>query len=300
MKWSYRIAAGIAVLVVMTGCTALNTFTLAARPGDTVALATGWNQAINRNNLTAVFTDSAGNVVTYAPGSAGIRSVVQLYPDPVSKLNVEYATGQSNGSGFTNGPNMGNWIDQNYTNNDADWNQTVVYLDLPATLATGMASIALSGPNGVLVNQGASIMPFQVNVLAGAGTSNLLGLQGGINVKGALPLMERRNYYTVTFNSAAIPDTIQVNLTHAAGTAKPWVVNTRGDLKNVAWRDDGATNLRVMLAPSHGVPLTDMSHFKFYVASGIPLTGLAVASIAAYDASGYPISGVTANVSFTQ
>jgi hypothetical protein len=275
------------------GCAGVKTFTNEARPGDTVALATGWNQPVNRNNLTVRFTDANAAVVTYNPGNPGIRTVTQLYPDPVSKLVVEYATGQTTGSSGTDGTVMGASIDGSVTNHDTDWNQTVVYLDLPTSLAAGTANIVLTGPNGAL-----TATPMQVNVLPGTGAPDIFAGQGSGNASASLPLLERGSYYTVTFAGPTIPDSIQVNLTRTAGAAKPWVVNTRGDLKNVAWRDDGSTNLRVMLTSSHGVPLTDMKHFKFYVASGIPMSGLAVANVVAYDASGYPVSGVTANVSY--
>jgi hypothetical protein len=295
----------ILTLMVLQACTGVNSFGLAARPGDTVALVTGWNQSVNRSNLTVQFTDANGAVVTYSPGDPGIRSVVQLYPDPVSKLMVEYATGQSNGTGLMNGPTIGSYVDSGYTAHDADWNQTVVYVDLPTTLATGTAAITLSGPSGILTNGNAfgngsltPISPIKVNVLPGAGVSNSLYSQGGGN-GGSLPLMERRSYYTVTFTGPTIPNSIQIDLTHPAGATNPWVVNTRGDLKNVVWHDDGSTNLRVILSPSHGAPLADMKHFKFYVASGIPLAGLAVANVVAYDVSGNPVSGIAANVSYT-
>jgi len=258
-------------------------------------LATGWNQPVNKTNITAQFTDANGAVVTYGLGNPGIRTVVQLYPDPISKLMVEYATGQSNGVALGHGPTIGSYIDSGYTNYDADWNQTVVYLDLPTSLATGITNISLSGPNGALTSG-----PIKVNILAGTGTSNNFNVQGNGTASGSLGLLQRRNYYTVTFAGSTIPDSIQVDLTRPAGTAIPWVVNTRGDLKNVSWRDDGATNLRVILSTSHGAPLTDMKHFKFYVASGIPFAGsLAVANVVAYDASGNPVPNVLPNVSYT-
>lgn len=285
----------ILITATLGGCAAVKTFSLAARPGDTVALAAGWNQKVNRNNLTVQFTDANGAIVTYAPGSAGIRTVAQLYPDPVSKLVVEYATGQSAGVGLSNGVTIGENIDSIQTNYDADWNQTVVYLDLPSSLAVGMTDIVLSGPSGVLTES-----PIQVDILPGSGTRNNFATQGGGTASSSLSLLQRRSYYTITFSGSAIPDAIQVDLTRPVGTAKPWVINTRGDLKNVTWHDDGATNLRVMLAPSHGVPLTDMKHYKFYVASGIPLAGLlTVSSVVAYDASGNLIPGVQAEASYT-
>jgi len=294
-------------LTIVQGCTGQRTFGLVARAGDTVALATGWNQPVTRDNLTVQFSDVNNTVVaTYNPGDERIRAVVQLYTDPISKLMVEYATGQTSGVGALNGPTVGSYVDSGYTNHDADWNQTVVYLDLPTTLPQGVASIVLSGPNGVLTNGTMSgdgsqvpISPIKVNVISGTGVSNPLNSQGGGN-GASLPLMERHGYYTVTFTGSTIPDSIQVNLTHPAGTTKPWVVNPRGDLKNVAWHDDGATNLRVLLTTSHGVPLADMKHFKFYVASGVPLAGLlTVADVIAYDASGNRVPDIVAAASYT-
>lgn len=300
---------GIA-LAVLQGCAAVSTFSTAARPGDTVALATGWNQNVNRANLTAVITDSQGTVVPYSAGDSRVRAVVRLYPDPVSRLMVETATGQSNGMALMNGPLIGQTINERYTFSDADWNQMVVYLDLPSTLAEGIATIALSGPSGPLTNgtsddtpqgQPVIVSPIKVNVLPGVGSSNSFRTQGSGSASLSLPLLERRSYYTVTFTGSTIPDAIQIDLTHPAGTAIPWVVNPRGDLKNAAWHADGSTNLRVILTTSHGEPLADMKHFKFYVASGIPLAGLlSVANVAAYDAMGNPVDGVTANASYTQ
>jgi hypothetical protein len=305
---SMRLVFLLTLLAILQGCAGKQSFGLAARAGDTVALVTGWNQAINSSNLTIQFTDANSNVVTYQPGDPGIRAVVQLYPDPASNLIAQYSTGQTNESGFYSGTFVGSFIDAGYTNHDADWNQTVVYVDLPATLASGLTTISLLGPSGSLTNSPsatltdgsvAPILPIKVTILPGTGASNPLNSQGGGNGS-SLSLMERSNYYTVTFTGSTIPDSIQLDLTRTAGTGLPWVVNPRGDLKNVAWRDDGSTSLRVILTTSHGVPLADMKHFKFYVTSGIPLTGLAVANVAAYDTSGYPISGITANVSFTQ
>ena len=102
-----------------------------------------------------------------------------------------------------------------------------------------------------------------------------------------------------------MPAALQVDLIHSpsssvGGTGTPFVVNPRGEMKNISWTDDG-THLRVILLTSGDGTTKDPSltsyqwkYFKFYVTGGI--TNLLVASVAAYDSAGNPISGVMANV----
>lgn len=276
--------------IALGGCTATNTFSTAARAGDTVALAVGWNVPVNMNNITAQFTDASGAPFSYALGDPGFRAVAQLYPDPVSQVVVGTMTNQ-NPNGEMQAA-VGYFLNQ-ITQNDPDWNQTVVYLDLPQGMAPGTAQITLAGPNGNL-----TAYPLKVNVLPGTGVSNQFGTRPYGAAGGYLYDAERRNYYTVTFTGPTIPDSIQIDMTRTAGMGVPWVTQTRGDLKNLSWRDDGSTNMRVMLSTNHGVPLNDIKGFKFYVAGGV--TGLAITNVVAYDTTGTPISGISANVNFTQ
>lgn len=99
---------------------------------------------------------------------------------------------------------------------------------------------------------------------------------------------------TVTFTGSTIPDSIQIDMTRTAGVGVPWVTQTRGDLKNLSWRDDGTSNMRVILSTNHGAPLNDIKGFKFYVAGGV--TGLEITNVVAYDVSGTPISDINADV----
>lgn len=281
------------VAILMTGCTATQSFSTAARAGDTVALAIGWNKPVNRNNLAVTFQPSSGAAVTYLPGDIHIRAVVQLPPDPLSQLIVGAETGQDFGK--MEGSFLGPYINNYMTNKDAEWNQSVVYVDLPDALSPGSVGITLSGPTGTINGQ-----PIIVDVLPGTGAANNFYVPYSTTGYAAgywLPSVERRNYYTVTFAGTTIPNSIQIDLTHSVGAAIPWVVNPRGDLKNLSWNDDGSTNLRVMLTPSHGVPLAHMKQFKFYVAGGI--TGLAVASLVAYDAAGSLVAGITPTITYT-
>lgn len=283
--------------LALGGCTATNTFSTVARSGDTVALAVGWNLPVNMNNITAQFTDASGAPFSYGLGAPGFRAVAQLYPDPVSQLVVGTMTNQNppdpqNPDGILQEASVGYFLNQ-ITQNDPDWNQTVVYLDLPQGMAPGIANITLAGPSGNLTAN-----PLKVNVLPGTGVSNKFGTTPYGAAGGYLYDAERRNYYTVTFTGPTIPDSIQIDMTRTAGVGVPWVTQTRGDLKNLSWRDDAASNMRVILSTNHGAPLKDIKGFKFYVAGGV--AGLAVTNWVAYDATGAPVSGITPNVSFTQ
>ena len=77
----------IAILTMLSvGCTALNTFPTAARPGETVALAVGSPENLTKDNINWVhFTSDA------APGSpiditSNVRSVFRLYADKTSNV----------------------------------------------------------------------------------------------------------------------------------------------------------------------------------------------------------------------
>ena len=93
---------------------------------------------------------------------------------------------------------------------------------------------------------------------------------------------------------------IQLTMTHdpdvdIGGVGRPFVANPRGDLKTANWEDDG-TDLQVLLLPTSGQTLTDMKHFKFYVAGGITNLFVPVSGVEAVDINGDPVVGVTATI----
>ena len=149
----------------LASCAGTQTFTTAARAGDTVALAVGWNKAIARQNITVTITPSSGPVVTYRPNDPNVRAVVNLYPDPVSRLVVGTETQQ--GLGY-NANEHGNSLTTNVTNQDRDWGETIVLVNLPTSLLSGTtANISITGPDGPVTAQ-----PITVDILPGAGNAN--------------------------------------------------------------------------------------------------------------------------------
>lgn len=274
-------------LIALGGCTATQTFSSSARAGDTVALAVGWNKKISRQDMTVTFYPSSGMPVSYAPNDPGIRAVINLYADPVSRLTVGTETGQTLGYG-ANG--YGSLVYGFATNMDPDWYETVVFLDLPSTLPTGTTNISIQDAS----NQHVTPSPIAVNVLPGTGSSNPLQTQNSVTLTPTLlDTLERADNNVVTFSGATIPYSIQVTLVHTPGIGIAWVVNPRGDKKNIAWSDTNGT-ITAILSPNNGQNPSAFVNFKFYVAGG--LTGLAVTSVKAYDISGNPVSGVTATV----
>jgi hypothetical protein len=276
-------------ILVMSGCAGTQTFSGAARAGDTVAVAVGWRQNLTMNNITVTITTGPpSNRVTqavYGPNDPAIRAVINLYPDPLSSLLVSPQVGAD----LTPYAQLyASTVDVNYTGYDKDWSQTVVYVDLPPGLPVGTAQIWVSGAG--YANPPAST----VEIVAGVGSPIAFATEGASLGPNQLLSMGRVPNQTVSFTGSTIPNAIQIDLAHDpdrdnGGVGKAYVVNTRGDIKSIAWRDDGL-NLRVILTPTHNQPLSNLLDFKFNIAGG--LTGLHVTNTLAYDANGNTIPGI--------
>ena len=137
--------------------------------------------------------------------------------------------------------------------------------------------------------------PVLVDILPGTGSANPFQQNNSSNTlsPAILASLERADAKTITFSGPSVPYGLQVELTRTPGIGQPWIVNPRGDVKNISWSDDGST-IRLLLTPSNGVNLTDLIHFKFYVAGGV--TGLSVSSVKAFDANGNSISAIAAQI----
>lgn len=280
------------IILIMTGlsaCTGVNTFTTAARPGETVALAIGRQTNLKRANVTVTVTPATGPAVVYLPLDARVRSILNVYPDPVSKAVVLQRTENQTSTGGV----IESWV----TAGDPDWWQTFMLLDLPAGIAPGVASISIAD------SLGAVITPASVEVLSGQSSRNGFSFYQWGSVFSAdsadPPVIrapkdfERADRYVVEFTAEVVPHSIQIELSHSPGVGTAYVVNPRGDLKNVTWTDDGS-NLKVFITPTTGLTTTQIKDFKFYVVGG--LTGLSQTRLTAYDQLGNPISGVTPTI----
>jgi hypothetical protein len=288
-----RNAINLFVLAVasttMGGCIGMTPFPDSAHAGDTVAIAAGWRHYYTRNNVTVTITPSSGSAIVLPPNSPAVRAIVNLYPDPVSSLIV------STGSGQDLTPSARQFASQTnnfFTQGDNDWWETTVYLDLPGNLPMGATTIQISNPQG----ENSST---QLEIIPGTGQPNQFQTTVGGLSADQLHSLERVGHYTINFSGSTIPFAIQLDLTHNpdvdhGGSGRAYVVNTRGDLKNLAWKDDG-TNLRLVLTPAKPAVPGKIKDFKCYVGGGIG--GLQVSSVKAFDINGNLVSGVTASIS---
>ncbi len=281
---------GLFILVqFISGCSGVQTYPAFARAGDTVSVAAGWKQDFSRDNILVIITPSTGSQILYLPGDPAIRAIINFYPDPVSSLIVSTETGQELTPYATTYAGL---INSTFTNGDKDWWQTSVFVDLPDTLPIGATTIEISTTSGETATS-------TFEIIDGVGQPELFQAElNGPLLPYQLESMERVQNYQVLFDSLIIPYAIQVEFSHLpdldnGGSGKAYVVNPRGDLKNVSWSDDG-TNLKVLIVPTQAKYLATTKDFKFYVAGGI--SGLVISSVTAVDSTGNPVAGVSANV----
>lgn len=287
-KYLAKILTTVLTVLALGGCVGVRTFHEYARAGDTVALAAGWMQHFSRDNITVTITPSVGTPVVYGPNNPAVRAVVNLYPDPVSSIVVSTETGQDL---TPYAQTYGSLIPSTYSNGEKDWWQTTVFIDLPQTLPTGTATIAITSPLGESASSTVDIVP-------GTGSPNsFLTAVGPLN-QDQMTALERVAHYTISFTGSTVPYAIQVDFAHGpdvdhGGAGRAYVINPRGDLENVTWSDTG-TSLRAIVMPAAGQALNSIAYYKFYVAGGV--TSLSVTSIKAVDINGNTVGGVVAAI----
>lgn len=283
------------ILPLIYACTATESFPNAARAGDTVALALGWNKVnINRNKIRVTITDVNGAVTTINPGDPALRALTNLYPDPVSRLMVGYALGYEAEPTLQQGYTSGVYINS-VTSGDNEWNQTTVFLDLPTSLPEGPAQINVIDTATDKVVGGAQA----IEILPGEGSPNPMYVANDPDASGLTPgeaaTLERGVYSTVKITGNKIPHAVQLELSRTVDGTLTWVVNPRGDIKNLTWGDTGST-IKVIMTPASGGTPGSVKDFKFHVAGGVTGLALVPGSLKAYDINGAPLTGVNATI----
>ncbi len=275
-------------VVIITGCTGSHTFTKSAHAGDTIAITMDAQlENLKRADISVKIYDSNSILHTLPAHDPRIRALINSYPDPLSKIVIGTETNQNIDS---NEISWGDTISKS-TNYDKEWFQTILLIDLPDTLATGIAIISIDGT---------PVQATSINILPGAGTPDTFKEKflGSISDT-QLHSLERGAYFKVSFDGVTIPYGIEINFSHNpdvdnGGTGRAYVVNPRGDVKSINWSDDG-TSLKAILMPAKNVALADLRDFKFYVAGEI--TGLTLANVQGFDNNG---NVVTVNATITQ
>lgn len=77
-------------ILLVSGCTGVHTFNIAARPGDTVAVAIGitsGHEFIDKNDVTATLIDSVGT-----PHTVQVSQITRVYADPLSEAALKQAS----------------------------------------------------------------------------------------------------------------------------------------------------------------------------------------------------------------
>ena len=136
----------------LQGCVATQSFPTVARGGDTITLAVGSPDGMNKSNTTVQYISDVDASVT----PLSIRSVIRLRPDQTSKLALfdsivnaeDYYTGHSQ------------WL-------------TVIVIDLPDALTVGPGHIDInsSASYGTL-SLGINDIPVSLEIIEGTGTRN--------------------------------------------------------------------------------------------------------------------------------
>ena len=276
--------------VIISACSGDKTFNDYARAGDTVAVAAGWKQNFNKENITVTITPSSGSDVIIVPGDAAIRASINFYHDPLSSAIVSRETGIDFSSFAQTYESV---ITSNFTSDDKDWYTKTIFIDLPPSLPTGITQIVVS--NAV----GASVTSI-VDIVDGIGSPSTFTSQSSTNLSPAMfDALSRVVHYSVDFTASVLPYAIELTLTHdpdlaSGGSGNAYVANPLGYKKNLFWSDDGIT-MKVILMPTNSLkPMDHINDFKFYVAGG--LQNLAVSSVSGFDANGDAVSGVSSTV----
>lgn len=282
----------IITLIIITqlhGCAGTKTFPNAVRAGDTASVALGWQKKFLPHNTTVIITPETGNPVTLLPNDPAIRSIINLYPDPVSYMVIGTETRQG-GSIYNYGNTYGDMVNNVFTGQDKDWYQTVAFIDLPVSLPTGNTTIELINDDGETASS-------TIEIIEGSGAPALFEAEmNGALTRTQMSSMERAYSYEVICSGDTIPAAVEMTISHDAGTV--YVVNPRGDLKNLNWTDDGSTLKVYMISTKLDSP-THIKDFKFYIAGGyrdLSLQLLEVQEVKAYDRDGVEVTGVVASI----
>jgi hypothetical protein len=299
--------------LLLIGCAGTKTFHELARPGDTVAVASGYKHNFQRDNITVTVTDSGGATTVYPAGDAKVRAAVNLYPDPLSSWIVTDRTGVSQT------PSASDYVGQNLIHNtggDYDWWQTLVFIDLPVTMDSNSEPMALGNATvRIETNAGPDheVHEASVNIVSGSGeahnfdavTMTIAGDPGGIPfamIDRHMQALERVPHVILSFTGTTVPYAIQVDLSHdpdqdsggAAGD-KAYISNPVGHLKSVSWHDDGI-NTRIIMMPNRDSDISDLKDFKVYLAG---IGGWVVNDTKSFDVNGVELvspDNVTASI----
>ena len=273
---------------VLSACGGLRTFHEYARAGDTVAVPVGMKPTFNKDNITVTITPaSAEPQIVLTSTDPAIRAIINFYPDPISNMIISREIGEDLTPFARTYANTALFS----ANNDKDYYQTTVFVDLPGSLPVGLTQIDVSDDTGIIHSA-------TLDVISGTGTQNTFksDVSNGLLLDDQmLDSLARSSHTVVTFDAATLPYAIELNLAHdpdvtTGGTGKAFVVNPLGYRKNIIWDDDGV-NMKIILTQSKDGIIDNFNDYKFYIAGSV--TNLQSVSVTGYDNNGNEVAGVT-------
>lgn len=284
---NFKIAALIISSLLITACGGLRTFHDYARAGDTVAVPVGMQPTFNKDNITVTITPSSGTPITLTASDPAVRGIINFYPDPISNMIVSREIDEDT----TPGSRAYAGMTLTTSNNDKDYFQTTVFVDLPSSLPTGLTNIEVTDTSGLSHNA-------TLDIVSGTGTPNSFeaDVGGVLLTKDIFDSLGRSAHTEVSFNAITVPQAIEINFTHdpdktVGGTGKAFVVNPLGYRKNLSWSDDG-TSLKIIMMGSQSGLIDDIKDYKFYIAG--TATNLQLQSVSSFDSAGNALSGTSA------
>lgn len=282
-------------IVTLSSCAGVDTFSRYAHTEETISILLGYQPGFNKRNISVTVTPSSGPQILIPQGDPSIRTVTNMYPDPLSSMRVS----QDIGTDMT--PYAKTYADtiEFITAGDSDWYQTILLLDLPS-LPIGLTDLT--------VTDGINSVTATVEILSGTGSATsfdaILGSGGGSPFTISSDMfnsLQRVEHFVIDVSvdsELPLPHALQLTLLHdpdssVGGTGKTHIVNPLPNKKSLNWSDDGTTT-KVILIPSAQNTIQKEQDFKFYVTGGI--ANLIVQDVEAFDVDGNLIvGGVTAS-----
>lgn len=278
-------------LAGMSGCTAVKTFPIAARSGDTISVMIGGSEQARKDTVAATLTDAAGGVWDLQTLGL-VRSVFNLRAD-----------------GRAHGMHYSSYLDSFYS-----WSaghepvQTVMVADLPVGLSPGNATLTVrlnATDNSSGISDPVNIT---LEILTGSGSSTNFARKngGGGSIPADLLALEPAPHAKLTFGTGTtmgaasvvidVDQTIvnmdDLDVYVAESNVRGSFVSTGafGDKQRmVYWRQDGDRLYIDIIAPQ-GIDSRYLQAFVMHPRglSGSP--GFSIVSAAVYDINGQSLA----------
>lgn len=294
-KTSMRYRTGLALLLVTwlvaSGCTAVNTFPMAARPGDTISVMVGGSEQARKDSIGVVLTDAGGG--EYDLQALGlVRSVFNLRAD-----------------GRAHGLHYSDYLDAFISwSNGHEPVQTVLVADLPTTLLPGDATLAVSlnvSDNSSGISDPANI---RLEVLEGSGSPDAFQRKSGNSgaIDADLAALEPAPHAKLSFGAGTIVgaaslvievdetavnlDDLNVYVPEATVRGSFSDPGAFGDKQRmVYWRHDG-DRLHVDIVAPQGLDSRFLQLFIIHPRGLAQAPGFSIVEATVYDVQGYELS----------